>query len=281
MKKILVVLVISLLAGCSTMLWFPAVPVPVPAHIEEEVVVIVVEEEPPEEEPEIIEEIEEVEEIEEIPHIEEYEPVYVRKPMIALSFDDGPSQHTERILDLLEEHGGRATFFVLGYRIERYMETVERMLYLENELANHSWTHTNLTTLNEEAIIWEIMTTNAAIEAVAGYAPQIVRPPFGRTCARVRQVAEDLGFALTNWSLDPLDWRYRDPDRIYNVIMDEKKDGAVVVLHDIHATTAQAMERVIPRLVEEGFQLVTVSEVLEYLYGELVPGKVYGRVVEE
>ena len=203
-----------------------------------------------------------------------------RQPMIALTFDDGPGRFTNRILDSLEEHGGQVTFFVLGYRVERYPDTVMRAANLGNEIANHSWSHPRLPQLSVEAITSEIERTSAAIEAVVGYSPSIKRPPFGRTCDRVRTVAGDLGYSLVNWTLDTLDWRYRDADRIYDVIINQAEDGAVVLMHDIHATTAEAMERVIPRLIAEGYRLVTVSELLEYFYGELEPGRVYGKLVE-
>ena len=209
--------------------------------------------------------------------IEEEEPEEeVRRPMVALTFDDGPSQFTDPILDLLYEHGGRATFFVLGYRIGSRPETIIRMNNLGNEVANHSWGHAHLVRLDANGILWELNSAREAIEAVIGQSAPLLRPPFGSTNATVRQVAADLGYPIINWNLDTMDWRYRDPERIYNVIMDNVEDGSVILLHDIHGTTATAMERVIPRLVEEGFDLVTVSELLNYFYGELEPGKIYG-----
>ena len=213
----------------------------------------------------------------ELPEPEEYE---IRRPMVALTFDDGPAAHTERILDVLEKYDGRATFFVLGHRIESWQYTIARAAYLGNEIANHAWSHTNLTRLNEESITWEIQATSTAIESITGFSPPILRPPFGQTNARVRYVAEELGYALINWDIDTLDWRYRDPDRIYDVIMNGVEDGSVILLHDIHGTTADAMERVIPSLIEAGYQLVTVSELLEYFWGELEPGRVYLRVFD-
>ena len=211
------------------------------------------------------------------PEPEVYEP---RRPMVALTFDDGPASHTERILDVLEKYDGRATFFVLGHRLESGQYTVARAADLGNEIANHAWSHTNLAWLSEESITWEIQTTSAAIESIIGYSPPILRPPYGQTNARVRYVAGKLGYAMINWTIDTLDWRYRDPDRIYNVIMDRVEDGSVILLHDIHATTADAMERVIPSLIESGYQLVTVSELMDYFFGELEPGEVYFKTFD-
>ena len=208
------------------------------------------------------------------PYIEE------RRPMIALTFDDGPGPHTERILDVLEAYDARATFFVLGHRVESHRYIITRAAHGGNEIANHAWSHTNLGRIGEDAIAREIRDTSAAIESIVGFSPPILRPPFGQTSGRVRRVSEELGYAIINWHLDTMDWRYRDPDRIYNVIMDRAGDGTIVLLHDIHRTTAEAMEQVIPRLIEKGYQLVTVSELLDYFYGELEPGRVYGVVFD-
>ena len=209
-------------------------------------------------------------------YIEVIEEPAERKPMVALTFDDGPSQHTDRILNVLDRYGGRATFFVLGSRIGPYRDTVIRAADLGNEIANHGWTHTNLTRLMRGGIEWEITATSIVIASAVGYSPPIMRPAFGATNRNVRYVAEELGYSIINWNVDTMDWRYRCPNHIYNVIMNRAADGSVILLHDIHVTTADAMERVIPRLIEEGFQLVTVSELKEYFYGELVPGRIYG-----
>ena len=209
------------------------------------------------------------------------EPYVPRPPIIALSFDDGPSNHTERILDVLEKHGGRATFFVLGYRVEPRRNTIIRALDMGNEIVGHTWGHPDLTQLSDADIMWELQATSEVIEAVTGYSPNFFRPPFGRTNGNVRRISEELGYAIVNWTLDTVDWRDRNPDIIYETIMSQVEDGAVILLHDIHLTTAQAMERVIPSLVEQGFQLVTVSEVLEYVYGELEPGMIYGKIYDD
>lgn len=206
-----------------------------------------------------------------------YEP---RKPMVAITFDDGPSHLTPSIVDLLYEHNSVATFFVLGYRVERYPEIVAHAANNGNQIANHAWSHARISQSSAEVIRDEIVRTSEIITYVVGHSPPVLRPPFGRSGGHFRPVAEELGYAIVNWTIDPLDWRYRDSDRIYNLIMNQVEDGSVILLHDIHATTAEAMNRVIPRLIEEGFQLVTVTEVLEYFYGELIPGKVYGKVFD-
>jgi len=206
----------------------------------------------------------------------------LRAPMVALTFDDGPSLHTERILDVLEHYNARATFFMLGYRVERHRNTVIRAANMGNEIAGHTWTHSHLTRLSA-AEIWEtIESTSAIIMNVTGNPPpRFYRPPFGLTNNTVRYVSTQMGYSIVNWDLDTLDWRYRNADTIYRTIMDEITDGSVILLHDIHLTTAMAIERVVPSLIAQGFRLVTLSELMDYFYGELEPGRIYGRVYDD
>ena len=197
-------------------------------------------------------------------------------PMVALTFDDGPSSHTNSILDTLERHNGKATFFVVGNRVEAYRATVERAVELGNEIANHTHNHPRLTQQSDADVISEILAASAAIAAIKGFSPPIYRPPFGATDERVINISAELGYGIVKWNLDPLDWRDRNSDIIYERIMSQVESGSVIVLHDIHLTTAQAMERVIPSLIERGFQLVTVSELLDYKQGGLEAGEVFG-----
>jgi len=204
------------------------------------------------------------------------EPEVNTKPRVALTFDDGPSPYTDRILDLLERYGGRATFFVLGRNVEFWQNTIIRTVSIGSEVANHTWTHPELPSLNNQRIKEELQTTSEIIERFAGYSPRFFRPPFGMVTQRVATVSKELGYAIVNWTLDTKDWQVRNADAVYNAIMDAIEENAIVLMHDIHSTTAAAMERVIPALIADGFQLVTVSELLHYLHGEPEPGKVYG-----
>jgi len=202
---------------------------------------------------------------------EEYEPV--RRPMVALTFDDGPSQYTGYILDVLELHGARATFCVLGNRVEAWADTIRRMDYHGSEVVGHSWNHRNFTNLNEEEIKRQILDTSAIIEEILGFPPPpIFRAPYGALNSRVRRVARELEYSFLNWSLDTLDWRYRDAQHLYNFIMERAKDGSIILMHDIRQPTADAMAYVIPGLIERGFELVTATELINYFEGELEPG---------
>ncbi|MCL2408079.1 MAG: polysaccharide deacetylase family protein [Oscillospiraceae bacterium] len=196
-------------------------------------------------------------------------------PMVALTFDDGPSGYTGKILDLLEQHGGRATFMVLGNLINARQETLTRTIALGSEVIGHSWDHRNLTKLSAAEIRAEISDTSALIASVSGVSWPMFRPPYGAYNDTVKAIAAELGYAIIYWSVDTLDWKNRDPDWVYNAVMNDVADGAIVLMHDIHGTTADAMARVIPRLIEQGYQLVTVSELLYHRHGVLEPGRVY------
>jgi len=200
----------------------------------------------------------------------------IRRPMVAFTFDDGPHIYTDMILDMLEEVGGRATFCVLGNRVHLHPDALRRAVAMGSEVIGHSWDHTEMTRLNQNAISSQITRTTEAIEEIIGQpAPPIFRAPFGSLNSRVINTARDLGYSLLHWSLDPQDWYTRCPYAIYDDIMARVTDGSIILLHDIHTSTMEAMARVIPRLVADGFDLVTASEVLAYFYGDLEPGEVY------
>jgi peptidoglycan/xylan/chitin deacetylase (PgdA/CDA1 family) len=197
------------------------------------------------------------------------------KPMVALTFDDGPSKHTARILDLLERYNARATFCTVGNLLGSRRDTVARAAALGCEVIGHSWDHKNLTKLTDAEIKKQLLDTSAAIEAITGVKTRLYRPPYGAVSDKVRNVSRELGFAIINWSVDPLDWKTRDADAVYNAIMRDVADRAIVLSHDSYATTAAAMERVIPELISQGYQLVTVSELLSDAHDSLTPGQVY------
>jgi len=205
-----------------------------------------------------------------------FEYAYGRRPMIALTFDDGPGPLTASLVEMLVEHGGYATFCVLGNRVERWADIVLLIIESGSEVIGHSWNHQNFTFLREEAIAAQILDTSDAIEAVTGFpSPPIFRAPYGMVNSRVRRVSRELGFGILNWTIDTEDWLYRDADIIYARVMEQARDGAIVLMHDIHPTTVEAMERVIPELIAKGFQLVTVSYLIEYFYGPIEPGVEY------
>lgn len=199
------------------------------------------------------------------------------KPMLALTFDDGPSAHTDRLLDIFANHGGKGTFFVVGNLIDSRKSTLKRIATEGHEIGNHSWDHRQLTNLSDEEVKDQIMMTRAKIYDVSGMDCCIVRPPYGACNDSVREIGAEIGISFVNWSVDTLDWKTKNADAVYKEIMQEASDGAIILCHDLHKTTVEAMERVIPELIAKGYQLVTVSQLMEYSDKTLEAGKMYYR----
>ena len=209
---------------------------------------------------------------EEIPSTSAIDPT---KPMLALTFDDGPSAHTGRLLDIFDAHGGKATFFVVGNIIYDRPNVVKRIVDEGHEIGGHSWDHRKLVLLEDQEVVDEIMNTRAKIYEASGVDSLIMRPPYGAKDSRVSSIAADCGVSLIHWSVDTLDWELKDADLVYESVMSQAYDGAIILCHDLHKTTVDAMERVIPDLIAQGYQLVTVTDLLTCDGGELVPGKAY------
>ena len=184
------------------------------------------------------------------------------KPMIALTYDDGPySPVTNRILDALEAVGGHATFFVVGNRVSTYESAVRRANSLGCEIANHTWNHTSLTSLSASDIAWQISRTNSAVKNITGKTPALVRPVGGAVNSNVKNA---VNYPMILWSVDTLDWKYRNADSVYSRVIGHVHDGDIILMHDLYPSTAAASERIIPELVRQGYQLVTVDELAAY-----------------
>ena len=201
------------------------------------------------------------------------------KPAVALTFDDGPSNQTGRILDALEKDGGLATFFLVGDRVEKYAETAQREYASGCLVGTHMYSHTKLTDMTAAEVENELNQCSAIHLSVIGAQPSVARPPYGSTNATVR---EAVNLPLVNWSLNSNDWETRDADRIYNDVMNNIQDGDIVLFHDLKDFSASAIERIVPALTKQGYQLVTVQELFELKGRTLEPGVVYSsRVTAE
>lgn len=190
---------------------------------------------------------------------------------VALTFDDGPAQHTSRLLDLLDAKDAEASFFVLGSNVRSREKTLKRMVESGMTVGNHSMTHRQLNQLSYEQVSQEVRRSNEIIQRAAGIAPRWVRPPYGATNAVVSRVANDHGMALAMWQVDTLDWKYRDPARTCRVAVAESKAGDIVLMHDIHATTVDAVSCIIDGLRAKGLEPVS----LDRLIPQPVPGETY------
>ena len=197
------------------------------------------------------------------------------KPMIALTFDDGPGDYTDRLLDILAQHRAKATFFVVGRNISGHQETLKRAAEEGHEIGSHSWGHPQLTKLTQDGIREQLTKTRDKIQEAAGVEANLLRPPYGAQNKTVRAIAGEMGVVLINWNVDPKDWQLRNADKVYDAVISRVTDGDIILCHDIHATTIDAMERLIPDLQAQGYQLVTVTELLTSQGGEMVPGTQY------
>lgn len=198
------------------------------------------------------------------------------KPMVALTFDDGPYDKTSnRILDCLEKYDALATFFELGQNVANYPKVVKREAELGMEIGSHSWSHPNLKTLSAQKVKSQVDKTNKALEKACGQTATVFRPPYGNSCKALEKCAKA---PIILWSVDTLDWKSRNAASVMKVMKGIKNlDGRVVLMHSIYDSTAEAVEKMVPWLLEKGYQLVTVSELLEYRYDETPKnGKLYG-----
>lgn len=187
-------------------------------------------------------------------------------PMIALTFDDGPyPKVTGHILDVLEKNGVCATFFVLGSRIEGREDVLTRMEELGCEIGNHSFSHADLTRLSKADCQRELSDTDAEIRRVTGHEASVVRPPYGYYNKTVMSAAER---PLILWTVDTNDWRGKAPGEIADYVIQQAKEGSVILMHDQQTQTADAMEMIIPTLIDEGFRFVTVSELIRLTGGQ-------------
>ena len=198
------------------------------------------------------------------------------KKMVAITFDDGPNPvHTNAILDILEKYDARATFFDLGYLVEKYPEVVQREAALGCEVASHSYDHDNFNKLTTAEITADVQKTDAIFQKVLGRSPDAFRPPYGNCNDSVKNL---IPLPIYLWSVDTLDWKSRDA----KAVMEEVKkagdlDGKVILLHGIYKSSAEATELLVPYLQEAGYELVTVSELIHAKHGETpVNSKIYG-----
>lgn len=185
------------------------------------------------------------------------------KPMVAITFDDGPTRkYTTSILDTLKKHNAHATFFVLGSRVEIAKDLLERMVLEGNEIGNHTYSHSQLTLCDDIKIQKEIDKTQKEIYNVIRRYPNILRPPYGEYNETLLNHLGEM--RLVKWSVDSEDWKSKNPTRIVEKVLHDVKDRDIILLHDLYITTAQAVELLVPALQEEGYQLVTVSDLYTF-----------------
>lgn len=194
------------------------------------------------------------------------------KPMIALTFDDGPSRYTPEILKVLKENNSLATFFVLGTEVNKFKDTLNQAIADGNQIGNHTYNHKDLTKLTDEDLYKQVQGTDDLIFIASGYKSTVMRPPYG---ASDEALNKKIGKPVIKWSIDTRDWENRNTQMILDNIFKNVKDGDIVLMHDLYGTTAEAAKIAIPKLIEMGYQLVTIDELSQYKGVPLIAGHQY------
>ena len=198
------------------------------------------------------------------------------KPMVALTFDDGPHPtRTDALLDILEENGAVATFFQVGQNLWKDPDAVRRAEEMGCEIGSHSYRHADLSKLSAEAIAADLQQADEAFIEVLGHAPVLLRPPYGAVNSAVKTTT---GRSIITWSIDTEDWRSRNAEKVIASVQGAGDlNGQVILMHDVHASTIEAAETLVPWLIDQGYQLVTVSELITLHYGDpVLPNGLYG-----
>ncbi|PKL45210.1 MAG: hypothetical protein CVV41_03725 [Candidatus Riflebacteria bacterium HGW-Riflebacteria-1] len=182
---------------------------------------------------------------------------------IALTFDDGPHHaNTREVLDILRRENAKATFFVLGSRAQTYPDIVARMAAEGHDVGNHTWEHRGLGKSSRTEALQSLQRTNELISGITGKPCLIVRPPFGQTSQRVKELIHSQGWHEIMWDSDSRDWENKNPDRILYRVMRSVSPGSIVLFHDIHPGAAQMLPTLIKAFKNNGYRFITISELI-------------------
>jgi peptidoglycan/xylan/chitin deacetylase (PgdA/CDA1 family) len=209
-------------------------------------------------------------------------PPAVNGPRVAITFDDGPhGRFTPQLLDALAARNVSATFFLMGPTARAYPQIVERIHREGHQIGNHSYSHVLLTRLTRSQIRREIVDTNNIIYDIIGEIPTLVRPPFGGYNNQVLEIMSELGKSIVNWSVDPRDWYHRNAEVVRDNIVQNARDGSIILLHDIHESSIQGAIMAIDILLARGYNFVTVGELYRYSEFDLIVGGVHRGIYRE
>jgi peptidoglycan-N-acetylglucosamine deacetylase len=193
-----------------------------------------------------------------------YAQARVDQPYIAMTFDDGPSaENTPRLLEMLKQRNIKATFFLIGQNVVSNPDLVRRILAEGHEIGNHSWTHPQLSKLSDDRVTAEITKTQDAIKDASGFTPTLLRPPYGAITPRQREwIQNRFGLNIILWSVDPFDWKRPGASVITQRILSQTRPGAIILSHDIHKQTIDAMPGTLDALIAKGYKFATVSQLI-------------------
>ncbi len=188
----------------------------------------------------------------------------VNGPYIAMTYDDGPhGVNTPRLLDMLKERNIKATFYMVGQCVVEYPQIVKRMVAEGHEVASHSWSHPLLSKMTDATVHSQLKKTHDAIVEACGVAPKTMRPPYGGFTERQRRWCfGEFGYNVVLWDVDPLDWKVRNAASVERQILSRTRPGSIILTHDIHKSTIDAMPATLDALLAKGYKFVTVSELI-------------------
>lgn len=185
-------------------------------------------------------------------------------PYLAMTFDDGPhGTNTPRLLEMLKQRGIKATFFVCGECVAVLPEIAKRIVEEGHEIANHSWSHPQLTRMGEGGVTDQLQRTHDVVKQTTGAEMRVMRPPYGAFTVNQRSWAHaKWGYKTIMWDVDPMDWKVRNAAHVQSEILKGAVNGSIILSHDIHKTTVDAMPATLDALAAKGFKFVTVSELI-------------------
>lgn len=193
---------------------------------------------------------------------------------VALTFDDGPSTvNTPKVLETLKKYNAHATFFVVGNRVAAGADVLKQAVAQGNEIGNHSWDHSNLSLKNMKFVNSQYDRTAKLVQKLSGFKITFLRPPYGAISDRMRK---KLKHPMILWNEDTLDWKTRNAKSVFKYIKKNVSDGDIILMHDIHPSTAEALKKVVPWLVKQDYDLLTVSELMKRKGIKMKNGKAYG-----
>jgi peptidoglycan/xylan/chitin deacetylase (PgdA/CDA1 family) len=193
-----------------------------------------------------------------------YSQVRTNLPYIAMTYDDGPHpQNTPRLLDMLRQRNIKATFYVIGRSVNQYPQIARRIVAEGHEIGNHTWTHPNLTKLSNSSVRQELEKTRQVIVSACGVQPRTMRPPYGALRSSQRAwIYKEFGYPTILWNVDPEDWKRPGPSVVASRILRSTRNGSIVLAHDLHKPTVDAMPATLDGLLGRGYKFVTVSQLL-------------------
>ncbi len=193
-----------------------------------------------------------------------YSQVNITQPVVAMTFDDGPHPSlTPKLLDILKERNIKCTFFLIGQNVKAYPQIVRRIIAEGHEIGAHTYTHCSLTSRSDAQIRSELQRSEEVLMAAANYRPQLIRPPYGAINTRIKQLMfSEFGYSTIMWSVDPQDWRRPGVSVVTSRLVSGARPGAIMLAHDIHPPTIQAVPAMFDQLLAKGYQFVTVSQLM-------------------